>query len=155
MKAYINSRDWADEGDVFFFSVESEENLKALRELIDIYWDLGMLDDGTEMYWGTNEWFDFNADDYREFIDDAVDITDEELAVFDKFGVSGFDIYDRISYDLKDRLLDYNYTEQRYIIPEHLNQEDLDRIRPAFVKLFSQETWNKVQEAFNESREPF
>lgn len=151
MKAYIAERDWADEGDVFFFSVKSEENLKALRELVDIYWDLGMLDDGTEMYWGSNEWFDFDANDYREFIDGAVDITEEELAVFDKFGVGGFDIYDRISYDLKDRLLDYNYSEKRYIIPDHLTQEDLDRIRPAFVQLFSQETWDIVQESFNKT----
>lgn len=36
MKAYIGNVDWADEGDVFFFSVESEENLKDQKSWEDI-----------------------------------------------------------------------------------------------------------------------
>lgn len=87
MKAYIGNIDWADEGDVFFFSVESEENLKAMKDLIDILVELY----STEMYWGTNEYFDF-----LEFINEAKDITEEELATLNKFKISGFDIFERI-----------------------------------------------------------
>ena len=36
MKVYIGNVDWADEGDIFFFSVESEENLEAMKSLINI-----------------------------------------------------------------------------------------------------------------------
>lgn len=155
MKAYIANENWSDEGDIFFFSLESEENLKAMKELINIYSELNLLEGETEIYWGTNEYFDFTADDFLRFIDEAVDITEEELAVFKKFRVIGFDIYDSILYELKEALLNYNYWDGRYIIPEYLTQKDLDRIKPAFVKLFEQESWDRVQECFDENRDPF
>ena len=145
MKAYIKSRDWADEADVFFFSVTSEDILEAMRELIEIYVELDILKGETDMYWGTNEFFSFNANDYINFIDKAVDITKKEFAVFRKFDVSGFDIYDKILDVLEEELLNYNYTTKSYSIPEHLTQEDLNRIQPMFIKLFGQKDWNKVQ----------
>lgn len=150
MKAYIESIDWADEGDVFFFSIISEPTLKAMRELIEIYVELDMLKEKTDMYWGTNQLFSFNANDYIDFIDKAVDITEKEFAVFRKFNVSGVDIYNEILDVLEEELLNYNYITGSYSFPEHLTQEDLNRIQPMFVKLFGQGDWNKVQKIFDE-----
>ena len=67
MKAYIGNVNWADEGNVFFFSVESEENLKAMKDLIDILVELDLFY-SSEMYWGTNEFFDFDKNDLLRFI---------------------------------------------------------------------------------------
>ena len=152
MKAYINEVDWADEGDIFFFSVESEERLQAMKELISIYDELELLGI-EEMYWGTNESFEFGGNDFIQFIDEAVDITDEELAVFNKFGVSGFDIYDRIADALLGWLIVHKYewkVGSRTYIPEWITQEDLDRIKPVFLEIYEQEEWNRVQTLFNE-----
>ena len=63
MKVYIGNVDWADEGDIFFFSVESEENLEVMKSLINILVELDLFY-SSEMYWGTNESFDFGADDH-------------------------------------------------------------------------------------------
>lgn len=103
MKVYIGNVDWADEGDIFFFSVESEENLKAMKDLIDILVELDLFY-SSEMYWGTNEYFDFGADDFLEFINEARDISKEELATLNKFKISGFDIYDRMI-ETKDKTI--------------------------------------------------
>ena len=43
------------------------------------------------MYWGSNEYFNFEADDLLGFINEAEDISEEELAVFNKFKISGFE----------------------------------------------------------------
>lgn len=51
MKVYIGNVDWADEGDIFFFSVESEENLEAMKSLINILVELDLFYP-SEMYWG-------------------------------------------------------------------------------------------------------
>lgn len=51
MKVYIGDVNWADEGDVFFFSVEYEENLKAMKSLIEIISELD-LSLSADMYWG-------------------------------------------------------------------------------------------------------
>lgn len=124
MKAYIGNVDWADEGNVFFFSVESEENLKAMKDLIDILVELDLFY-SSEMYWGTNEYFDFGADDFLEFINEAKDISKEELATLNKFKISGFDIYDRI----------------------------LDKIKPLYIKLYDQKSWEDIQKWFDNKRE--
>lgn len=93
MKAYIGNIDWADEGDVFFFSVEEEGRLQALKELLKIITKLKIAPPTVEMYWGTNEFFRFSTEKLLRFIEQAEDISEEELKVFDKFGVFGFDIY--------------------------------------------------------------
>lgn len=150
MKAYIASRDWADEGDVFFFSVEDEERLQAMKELINIYSELDLIH-SQEMYWGTNEWFDFGPEDFIDFIDKAKDISEEELAVFKKFGVTGFNIYERMSETLRSPF-DWNWKAESYDIPEYLTQEDLDKIKPVYLKLFELEDWNGIQRSFDEDR---
>lgn len=139
MKAYIGNVDWADEGDVFFFSVESEENLKAMKDLIDILVELDLFCP-SDMYWGTNQYFYFEADDLLEFINEAEDISEEELAIFNKFKISGFDIFERISDKLHDLIWDLVYD---------ISQEDLDRIKPLYIKLYDQKGWEDIQKEYD------
>lgn len=151
MKAYINSIDWSDEGNVFFYSIESEETLQLMKELTKVLEELDLFDDEIEMYWGTNEFFTFNSRDFIRFIEDAEDISEEELAVFGKFKVCGFDIYGRIFDELQELIYHWDYPEG-YVVPDCLTQEDLDKIQPLYVKLYGQESWDKVQQCFNEQK---
>lgn len=143
MKAYIGNVDWADEGDVFFFSVESEENLKTMRGFIETLVDLDLVYP-IEMYWGTNESFEFDANDFFHFIDTAKDISDEELAVFNKFKVSGFDIYKVMLENLPGFIHQWDYPG--WAFPNNLNEEGLNRIKPFYIKLYGQEEWNELQQ---------
>lgn len=153
MKAYIGNVDWADEGDVFFFSTEDEERLKAMRELIGIYSELDLLPHRIEMYWGTNESFDFSAEDLNGFIDNAVEVSDEEIAVFNKFKVSGFDIFYRMSEVLQEAIVEWDYTSEKIVPVVSLTPEELDRVKPAYVTAFGQEAWDDTVECFDNSAE--
>lgn len=147
MKAYIGNLDWADEGDIFFCSIESEERLKKLRDLIDLYVELNLLPSSIEMYWGTNEFFDFTPEDLKQFIDDAKDISAEECAVLEKFNVSGFDIYDRIEDELS-----YGCLRSYKGINENMTEDKMKKIRNPYIELFSEENWEYIEKVFNESR---
>lgn len=147
MKAYIGNLDWADEGDVFFCSIESEERLKKLRDLIDLYVELDLLPPSTEMYWGTNEFFEFTPKDLKQFIDDAEDISAEECAVLNKFHVKGFDIYERIEEELSDGCL-ISFKG----INENMTEDKMKKIKNLYIELFSEEYWKDIEKAFNKSR---
>ena len=147
MKAYIGNLDWADEGDVFFCSVESEERLKKLRDLIDLYVELNLLPSSIEIYWGTNEYFEFTPEDLKQFIDDAKDISAEECVVLDKFDVSGFDIYDRI----EDKL-SYGCLVSYEGINKNMTKDKMKKIRNPYIELFSEENWKDIERDFNGSR---
>ena len=147
MKIYIDNIDWADEGDVFFCSIESEERLKKLRDLIDLYVELDLLPPSIEMYWGTNEFFDFTPEELKQFIDNAKDISEEECAVLNKFNVRGFDIYNRIEDELS-----YGCLISYKGINENMTEEDMIKIRNLYIELFSEENWKDVEKAFNKSR---
>ena len=147
MKAYIGNMDWADEGDVFFCSIESEERLKKLRDLIDLYVELDLLPPSTEMYWGTNEFFEFTPEDFKQFIDDAKDISAEECAILEKFNVRGFDIYDRIEDELS-----YGCLRSYKGINENMTEDKIKKIRNPYIELFSEKKWKDIEKAFNKSR---
>ena len=78
MKYLINeSKDWADEFDLNFFEVVSEEDKKIYTVAKKVY---GQWMDN---YWfGTNEGWEDDFD-YLDF--DLIELTDEEAKVFDKF----------------------------------------------------------------------
>lgn len=141
MKAYIGNIDWADEGDVFFFSVEEENRLQALKELLKIITKLKIAPPTVEMYWGTNEFFRFSTEKLLRFIEQAEDISEEELKVFDKFGVFGFDIYQNMI-----SLIFEEWLNPRYDTPE-LSKEDLDKIEPHYIILYGQAQWDELKEA--------
>lgn len=147
MKIFISNEDWADEGDVFFCSIESEERLKKLKDLIDLYVELDLLPSSIEMYWGTNEFFDFTPEELKQFIDNAKDISEEECAVLNKFNVRGFDIYDRIEDELS-----YGCLISYKGINENMTEEGMIKIRNLYIELFSEKNWKDVEEAFNKSQ---
>lgn len=120
-----------------------------MKELIKVLEELDLFDDEIEMYWGTNEYFNFESKDFIRFIDNAEDISEEELAVFNKFNVYGFDIYERIFNELQELIYYWEYPG-RYVVSDNLTQEGLDKIKPLYIKLYGQESWNKVQQGFNE-----
>lgn len=153
MKAYINNIDWADEGDVFFFSVESEENLQALKELIEIYIKLDLFHEKVQMYWGTNEWFYFSGENLLEFINQAEDISDEELEVFYKFKISGFDIYKRILISLENYIIPvWYYYANKSTFPD-ISEEELYKMESLPIKLFGLERWNWIIAKFNKQHD--
>lgn len=139
MKAYIGNVDWADEGNIFFFSKASEETLQLTKELLEIFKEIDLIPEEFEMYWGTNEFFIFDIEDLIGFIDQAEDISDDELKVFEKFKVTGFDIYDRIMDSIYDCLNPWNDTVE-------IEKDDVNRIEPLFIKLFGQKCWDECKQ---------
>lgn len=135
MKAYINNIDWADEGDVFFYSIIKEQDLKDLRKLVELCQEFDLFP--IEMYWGSNEYLNFTKKDIFNFIDEAVDISKEELKIFRKFNVSGFDIYEKIANTIE--CLFYNdecdFTEQ-----------ELDTVKELYIKFFGLKNWEDMIE---------
>lgn len=145
MKIYIGNIDWADEGNVFFCSIESEERLKKLRDLLDLYVELDLLPSRVDMYWGTNEFFDFTPEELKQFIDDAIDLSEEELSVLIKFNVTGFDIYERIENELS-----YGCLISYKGINKNMTEEGMIKIKDLYLELFSEEDWKRVEKAFKE-----
>lgn len=68
----------------------------------------------------------------------------EELATLNKFKISGFDIYDRMLDKIHDLIWDLDYD---------ISQEDLDRIKPLYIKLYDQKSWEDIQKWFDNKRE--
>ena len=82
--------DWADELDVHFFDILSEEDYKKYNFLKQT---LGSLYGN---YWfGTNEGWDEGKFDYLQF--DPKPATDEEIAVLEKFNISGEPVIERLA----------------------------------------------------------
>jgi hypothetical protein len=91
MKYVITGRvNWADEFDVYFFDILSEEDYKKYDFLKQT---LGSLYSG--YYFGTNEGWDEEEFDYLQF--DPKPATDEEIAVLEKFNISGEPIIERLA----------------------------------------------------------
>lgn len=87
MKYLINEpRDWADEFDVNFLEVVSEEDKKIYTAAKKVY---GRWIDSYGF--GTNEGWEDDFD-YLDF--DLIELTDEEAKVFDKFYIRGYTIMD-------------------------------------------------------------
>lgn len=135
MKAYINNIDWADEGDVFFYSIIKEQDLKDLRKLVELCQRFDLFP--MEIYWGSNEYFSFTKKDIFNFIDGAVDISKEELKTFRKFDVSGFDIYGRIADQIEYLFYDDEccFTEQ-----------ELNTVKELYIKFFGLKNWERMIE---------
>lgn len=91
MKYVIANRvNWADELDVYFFDILSEEDYKKYYFLKQT---LGSLYGG---YWfGTNEGWEDGDFDYLQF--DPKPAIDEEIAVLEKFNISGEPVIERLA----------------------------------------------------------
>ena len=84
------------------------------------------------------------VNDIKKFFENAEDIEEYELEIFQKFGVDGYDIYDRIAdylYDIID-VCDY---ETGHTFNENLTEKDIEAIKPLFIGIFSEKEWNKIK----------
>ena len=90
----VATKDWADECDVHFFDILSEEDYKKydfLKQTIGNLYD--------SYYFGTNEGWDDDFD-YLQFKPKPA--TDEEIAVLEKFKITGESIIDRLGDTLEN-----------------------------------------------------
>lgn len=102
MKYLINSQIcWADECDVCFIEVLSEEAKRiytAAKKVWGAWYDT--------FYFGTNEGWD---DDFDYLGFDLIELSDEESKVFEKFGIQAETIFDRFIDLLWNELIDLGF----------------------------------------------
>lgn len=132
MKIFVDNIDWVDEGNVFCLSYIGEDELEALKSLVEV---VDSLSDSMvlQLYWGTNENFEFDSEDILRMINSVKDITPEEEATLTKFGVYGYDILDAIIENLPDEITNM-----------WLNDEDINKLKDPFIKMYSEEDWENL-----------
>lgn len=145
MKAYIGMIDWADEGNVFCYSVYEEEAFDCMYKLFKVLVDLEALPEICEPYWGTNQSFYFYNYEIEELLNEYKYIDDTEFNVLEKLGVDGYDIYGMISDHLMNAVSIYDYDTHKYIFNKKLTKADLEIIKPLYIGLFSEEAWNSIE----------
>lgn len=139
MKIYVENKNWADKGDVFIFSIITDEKLKKIREFLENCEKLGVVGPGEvmEVSWGSNEWFDLTPEDFHVFLDDAVDIPDEDVRVLEKWGIAGFDIYEGIISALIFAVRKWSGNKWEFPVNPKL-------IKPWIVELQGEEMWDYI-----------
>ena len=145
MKAYIGMIDWADEGNVFCYSVYEEEAFDCMYKLFKVLVDLEALPEIWEPYWGTNENFCFSIDEIEEFFKDVKDISEDEFEVLENLGVDGYDIFGMLEDHLRDIISPYNYHIHKSVFNKELTKADLEIIKPLYIGLFSEDAWNNIE----------
>jgi hypothetical protein len=85
----VDKMDWADECDVYFFDILSQEDYDKYNFLKQT---LGHL--YGSYYFGTNEGWEDGEFDYLQFVPKPA--TDEEIAVLEKFKITGEPIIERL-----------------------------------------------------------
>ena len=145
MKAYIGMEDWADEGNVFCYSVYEEEAFDCMYKLFKVLVDLEALPEIWEPYWGTNENFCFSIDEIEEFFKDVKDISEDEFEVLENLGVDGYDIFGMLGDHLRDIISPYNYHIHKSVFNKELTKADLEIIKPLYIGLFSEDAWNNIE----------
>ena len=145
MKAYIGMEDWADEGNVFCYSVYEDKGLELLHELFKVLRSLELLPKEWEPYWGTNENFCFSIDEIEEFFKDVKDISEVVFEVLENLGVDGYDIFGMLEDHLTDIISPYNYHIHKSVFTKELTKADLEIIKPLYIGLFSEEAWNSIE----------
>ena len=145
MKAYIGMIDWADEGNVFCYSVYEEEAFDCMYKLFKVLVDLEALPEIWEPYWGTNENFCFSIDEIEEVFKDVKDISEDEFEVLENLGVDGYDIFGMLGDHLRDIISPYNYHTHKSVFNKELTKADLEIIKPLYIGLFSEDAWNSIE----------
>lgn len=95
--------DWADECDVHFFEVLTEEEYQKYKAAQDI---LGSF--YSSFYFGTNEGWD---DDFDCLDFNPQPISQEELNFINRVGISGERVVHHFMYVLNDAFIDYNVSK--------------------------------------------
>lgn len=97
MKHYLVAYDgnYADEFDVYFHTVMTEEELKQAKEDLNTW----KYNEEREFYFGTNEEIYVIKEELLEFLDCAREITDEENEVLTRLGVDHISFGDRLNWN--------------------------------------------------------
>ena len=96
MKYYlvVYNGNYADEFDVYFHQVMSEEELTKARNLISkTDWQ------DVEFYFGTNEEISVYTKELMEYLEDPTEITEEEYNVLKKLGLLKIGFGDGLNWD--------------------------------------------------------
>ena len=96
MKYFLVQYDgnYADEFDVYFHMVMSEQELEEAKEAISkTNWDW------EEFYFGTNEWIEVSTDDLLGCLQTAKEITEEQFKVLDDLGLLSIGFGDGLNWD--------------------------------------------------------
>jgi len=96
MKYYLvaYNGNYADEFDVYFHQVMSEDDLELAKNIIDkTNWDY------EEFYFGTNEGIDVDKYDLIECLDGARELTDEQYKVLQDLGLCNIGFGDGLNWD--------------------------------------------------------
>ena len=105
MKYLINSKIcWADESDVYFIEVLSEDDKRiymAAKKVWGEWYDT--------FYFGTNEGWD---DDFNYLGFDLIELSDEEANVLQKYNIEAETIFDRFMNHLWDELVDLDFISE-------------------------------------------
>ena len=96
MKYYLvrYNGNWADEFDVYFHQVMSEDELKEAEDTIAATdWDR------EEFYFGTNEAIDFSTYELINFLNRAEEITEEQFKVLEELDLLSVSFGDGLNWD--------------------------------------------------------
>lgn len=85
---------YADEFDVYFHLVMSEKELEEAKGLIQkLNWEY------EEFYFGTNEAVDLNSKDLLYYLNEALEITQEQFKVLQDLDITGVSFGDGLNWD--------------------------------------------------------
>ena len=96
MKKYLvqYNGNYADEFDVYFHSIMTEEQLEEAKGLIQkVDWD------EEEFYFGTNEYIDVSSSELLRNLNKAKEITDEQFKVLEDLGISHISFGDSLNWN--------------------------------------------------------
>lgn len=96
MKYYLvrYNGNWADEFDVYFHQVMSEDELKEMLDtLTAVDWER------EEFYFGTNEAVDFSTYELLKWIDAAEPITEEQFKILEELDLLSVSFGDGLNWD--------------------------------------------------------
>ena len=100
MKYYLVQYDgnYADEFDVYFHMIMSETQLKKAKDFVSkTNW--GDYDEGGEFYFGTNESIFVSTEELLEQLEEATELTQEQLKVISELKLDHISFGDGLNWD--------------------------------------------------------
>lgn len=129
--------------EVFLCSIISNKQYESLYKLLIILVQLNLFNKFI-LDWSSDNCFEFDVKDILIFFNETETISDDELEVLKKFNIRGCDIFELLKNDCKERITDYNFEKDKYVLIEQLTKEDIEKIKPYYIKLFSEKAWNEI-----------
>lgn len=73
------------------------------------------------MDWSSDNCFKFDIKDILIFFNETETISDDELEVLKKFNIRSCDIFELLKNDCKERITDYNFEKDKYVLIEQIS----------------------------------